>query len=104
MRAIGFGNFKEGKSIRQWSLDFLDYIDRFTSYRSRSEIDRIFERHFAEVGHEEASYLAYRLRHAGHGWLAPLVTMRPTRRAAAWLCRRLGIAVILARRASASQP
>lgn len=60
-RAVGFGNFKNGKSVMQWSEDFCDWLDKWTFYRSNAEIDRAFRRWIGVPAGIEANWLACRL-------------------------------------------
>jgi SAM-dependent methyltransferase len=52
-RALGFGQFTQGKSIMKWSLDFCEWLDKWTYYRPQSEIHGVFGRHFTSTSHHE---------------------------------------------------
>lgn len=73
LRAMGFGYFKGEKSILEWSRDFCDWLDKWTHYRSRSEINRSFSKVFADIQHIEEYWLTTRL-----GKRKPLVSWLPT--------------------------
>jgi SAM-dependent methyltransferase len=61
LRSIGLGFFKSTKPIVTWSRDALDWIDRWTHYRSRAEIDLAFARHFARFSRLEARWIEHKL-------------------------------------------
>lgn len=65
MRGIGFGYFKNNKSQRQWVLDFIDWLDKYTVYRSYTEINRLFNNNNFDVNHLEDDYINYRLKGKG---------------------------------------
>jgi SAM-dependent methyltransferase len=60
-RSLGIGYYKQGKSIMQWSRDACDWLDRWTHYRTRSEIESTYIRHFSEIRHMDLHYLQARL-------------------------------------------
>ena len=61
LRAIGFGTWKEqAPTPRQWAIDKLEWIDRWTRYRSRREIFTTYARYF-NSDMREADYIGYRL-------------------------------------------
>jgi len=62
-RAIGFGYFKQGKSIRQWTTDALDWMDTYTFYRSRHDVLQVFQRLFT-VTLVEPEYARFRAAHS----------------------------------------
>jgi SAM-dependent methyltransferase len=61
MRMLGFGFFKAGKSISAWSRHSVDYVDRWTHYRTRADIDNAFARHFINLSRLEAEWLSYKV-------------------------------------------
>lgn len=61
-RSMGFGYFTEGKSRVQWSKDFCDWIDRWTVYRSYTEISAAYGKYFSPMQHIEDDWLSCRLR------------------------------------------
>ncbi|HMM74439.1 MAG TPA: class I SAM-dependent methyltransferase [Gammaproteobacteria bacterium] len=61
MRRLGFGYFTESRSVRQWSESFCTWLDDWTHYRSRAEIDHLFARHFGPPRPREDEWLARRL-------------------------------------------
>lgn len=72
LRAAGLGTWKEqAPTPKQWAVDKLDWIDRWTRYRSRREIFDTYDRYFrSEL--RERDYIRYRLTvRAGavRGWL-----------------------------------
>ncbi len=46
LRCLGFGRFKGNLSKRQWTLNQLNWIDKFTFYRSKDEILHLFSKYF----------------------------------------------------------
>jgi SAM-dependent methyltransferase len=61
LRSLGLGTWKEqAPTCRQWAIDKLDWIDRYTRYRSRREIFAVFNRHFRNRG-AEPGYIRFRL-------------------------------------------
>lgn len=67
-RSIGFGYFKGEKSIIQWSRDFCAWLDQWTYYRARRDIDAAFKMRFVDVRHIEDLWL--RRRFFSRGGLA----------------------------------
>lgn len=62
LRALGLGYFKAGKGVHQWSIDFCDWLDKWTWYRSYSEIHSAFEKYFVQIEHIEDHWLEQRLQ------------------------------------------
>ena len=44
LRRAGFGKFKDDRPAREWAIEKLEWIDRWTVYRSAREIHEIFGR------------------------------------------------------------
>lgn len=65
MRRLGFGYFTESRSIRDWSESFCTWLDDWTHYRRREEIDALFARHFGPPRAREDEWLARRLGRLG---------------------------------------
>lgn len=59
LRSIGLGYFKKGKSKIQWTRDQLDWIDKYTFYRSKEDIFESFEKYF-EINMIEDDYIIFR--------------------------------------------
>jgi SAM-dependent methyltransferase len=73
LRLLGLGTWREqAPTARQWALDKLRWIDRYTCYRSRVEILRLYERYFLSE-FRESDYIRYRLR--DKRWRAPLARL-----------------------------
>ena len=98
LRGLGLGYFKNGKTQRQWVMDFIEYLNNYTFYRSNSEIHASFLKAGFAVKHIEDRYINYRLIAKG---------MRPPKHLTGgflWnflsglVCRKLGGMVILAER------
>ena len=60
-RVIGFGYFKEGKSVWRWSSDFCEWLDKWTFYRTESEIKSMYGKFFQDVRHLEPYWIQRRL-------------------------------------------
>lgn len=79
LRSAGFGTWKEqAPTPRQWALDKLEWIDRWTRYRTRAEIFKIYGHHFSNRLRER-DYIRYRLNQRRSPWrsLLTLVTNWP---------------------------
>ena len=98
LRSLGLGHFKDGKSRRQWSRDFLRWLDDFTFYRRHSEILNTFRGHFEDVIGVENDYMSYRLGDLGFSSLAKISRGAPFDRLSRWFCRKLAGLVLVARR------
>lgn len=70
-RLLGFGYHKGNKSAMQWSRDKCDYLDNWTHYRGRREIDSTYNKHFSDIRHIEDYWLRRRLgsRRSLAAWL-----------------------------------
>ncbi len=60
-RALGFGRHKGTKGVMQWSEDFCRWLDRWTWYRDRREIDAAYARYFDQTRSIEDDWLYRRL-------------------------------------------
>jgi len=66
-RSVGFGYVKDRKKPKSlWTKEALDWIDKYTVYRSRADIMRAFSRFF-EINLMEHDYIRYRLSKMKHG-------------------------------------
>lgn len=99
LRSLGLGTWKEqAPNCRQWARDKLEWIDKYTYYRSRSAIFDAFGRYFRSELHE-IDYIRYRLRdRAGRAPLARWLDLPPAPAAASALFRRLAFLVIVSRK------
>jgi len=88
MRSIGFGYFKEGRTRREWSRNFCEWLDNWTYYRSLTDIHQGFSRHFTDVQHMEDEYLAFRLRRSPLASLAQASQTPVVRPLARYIVRR----------------
>ncbi len=88
-RRLGMGFFKADESVGDYARAKLDWLDRFTVYRSCREIHAAFRRHGLVARHDELAYVRYRLRHRALRRLA--VLLAPVTQA---LFRRLGFVVL----------
>lgn len=96
MRGIGLGYHKNNKSPNCWSLDFIDWLDKYTFYRSLSEIKAAFRSQgfgFERVEHE---YIEYRFQHIGITIPRLIARNFVWQSTARLICRLLGGLVIVA--------
>jgi len=61
LRMLGMGSYKGTKSVKQWTLDQLDWIDKWTYYKPLSQIERSFHNYFT-ITFYEADYILFRLK------------------------------------------
>lgn len=59
-RLLGFGYHKGDKTVMQWSKDFCDWLDKWTWYRSLTNIQRAYSRYFEYTQHIEEIWLRCR--------------------------------------------
>jgi SAM-dependent methyltransferase len=65
LRTLGLGYHTQDKTRLQWSRDFCVWLDDWTHYRSRREIEATYLKHFTEVEHIEDYWLQMRLGSRG---------------------------------------
>ncbi|MDZ7640156.1 MAG: class I SAM-dependent methyltransferase [Bryobacterales bacterium] len=101
LRSLGLGTWKEqAPTARQWAIDKLDWIDRFTVYRARREIFATYGRYFKSELIEE-QYIRYRLLdRPGREWIADLLRLPVLAPVAKAVFRKLAFLVILSRKES----
>lgn len=93
LRGIGFGYFKDDKSISHWVSDFIEWLDKFTYYQNKSAILKIFGRYF-EVSLIEHDLVTFRLNHSGMGRLAKFSQLDLVLPISSEIFRRVGGLVI----------
>lgn len=91
VRLLGLGYRRDDRPIMTWAADQLDYLDRWTVYRSIEEVHAVFGRN-AVLRHREIDYCRFRAE--GRRLLGPLLRWSLTRRAAEALFRRLAFEAI----------
>lgn len=71
-RSLGLGYHKNNKSIMQWSRDFCEWLDKWTHYRTRQEIDSTYEKYFCDIHHIEDYWFRLRVGEKNFvvNWLA----------------------------------
>lgn len=99
-RAIGLGYHKGNKSITRWSRDFCEWLDRWTYYRTRKEIDSLYGNCFYDIQHIEDYWLRLKL---GGRWLGAILTLTPTS-IQKLIVRKLAGLVFVARKSVMSPP
>lgn len=60
-RILGLGYFKGNKSVMRWSQDFCEWLDKWTYYRTRQEIDSTYGKYFCDIRNIEDYWLKLRL-------------------------------------------
>ncbi len=99
LRSLGLGTWKEqAPTARQWAGDKLDWIDRYTRYRSRREIAETFGRYFRNEM-RESDYIRFRLLdRPGREWVARAAGLPGAAAVSRALVRKLAFLVILSRK------
>jgi SAM-dependent methyltransferase len=98
MRTLEFGYFKTGKTKRIWAHDFLEWLDRFTFYRSKSEIESSFQNADFSIMYIEEDYITFRLSRLRLSGFAFLTSLPLLRQPVRFACRLLGGMVIMSSR------
>jgi SAM-dependent methyltransferase len=70
-RCLGLGYFKNNMGRWAWSADFMDWIAKWTHYRSYSQLEGMFRKHFAQHQHLEVPFFEFRTAHRGWMQLLP---------------------------------
>lgn len=55
-RALGFGYHKGQKSVKDWTKDFCYWLDTWTHYRGKNEINESFTKHFGPLNYIEEEW------------------------------------------------
>jgi SAM-dependent methyltransferase len=88
LRRLGLGTFKDDRPPREWAEQMLEWIDRWTVYRSSEELEAVF----GQVVHREIDYC--RFRAGRRRWLHAILDRPRVRRPVEALFRRLAFDVI----------
>lgn len=59
-RILGLGYHKGNKSVMLWSQNFCEWLDKWTYYRTRQEIDSAYDKYFCDIMHIEDYWLQIR--------------------------------------------
>jgi SAM-dependent methyltransferase len=98
MRSMGFGHHKGEKSRADWTTDQLEWLDRYTHYRIKKEIDRSFSGYF-HLSEFEEDYIRFRMgENRLLRQLVPLLMLPGALRLARFLFHRLAGMIFLARK------
>jgi SAM-dependent methyltransferase len=60
-RIVGFGYHKGDKKVMRWSQEFCEWLDKWTRYRPRREVDSTYSKYFLGIEHIEDYWLRLRL-------------------------------------------
>lgn len=102
LRQLGLGYHKGDKSPRQWTLDFMSWLDNYTFYRSATEIVSAFESNGFSIREIEYEYINYRLAKKGFNLPSRVRNNLFWRHFAKYACRKLGGMVVIATKQKAS--
>jgi SAM-dependent methyltransferase len=91
LRAIGLGNYKDGRSIADWTAWRLSWIDDYCFYRPYTELRAAFERRYV-IEHLEIEYCRFRAR--GRAPLAQVLSIAALRGPSERIFRRLAFMAI----------
>ncbi|HWR73724.1 MAG TPA: class I SAM-dependent methyltransferase [Nitrospirota bacterium] len=98
LRMLGMGFHKENKTIKQWALDQLDWIDKWTFYKPASEIERSFSAYFT-ISYYNADYILFRLKkHAYLSHIYPLLSKDLFRPFLNFICVKLASRIFVLRK------
>jgi SAM-dependent methyltransferase len=102
LRGLGLGTWKDqAPTARQWAVDKLGWIDRYTWYRSREEIFATYGRYFHNET-RELDYIRYRLLdRPGRGWIASMLGVPMLAGIARAIFRKLAFQVIVSKKEEA---
>jgi SAM-dependent methyltransferase len=101
LRSLGAGTWKEqAPTARQWAIDKLEWIDRWTRYRTRADIFHTYNNYFTSQL-REVDYIRYRLLDSPSGMrrlLANVSGWPVFRQLAMAVFRKLAFLVIVSRK------
>ena len=60
-RVLGFGYHKRNRGVIRWSKDVSIWLDKWTRYRSLTEIQSVYNKYFVGIQHIEDHWLCQRL-------------------------------------------
>jgi hypothetical protein len=100
IRCLGLGYHKRDVSRRQWSRDFLNWLDQYTHYRSRVEIRTTISRQFESIEFHEDDYMRFRVEASRLSPLTSLLKLPGFLGAARWVSIRFGSTVLVARKSA----
>ena len=86
-RILGLGHHKGNKSAMSWSEDTCKWLDKWTYYRTRQEIDSVYNKYFRDIRHIEDYWLQLRLggRNIFTTWLPASTQQLIVRKLAGWV-------------------
>lgn len=98
MRALGFGFNTEGKSRSKWSEDMLEWLDNWTFYKSKAEVETAFSPYF-DIESYDADYLVYRFeRSRALRFISGVMRRKTLKPVAAFLARKLAGRIFILRK------
>jgi hypothetical protein len=96
MRQIGLGYHEGDKSGWKWALDFMDWLDNYTYYRTAAEVYSTFKANSLSVNELEHEYINFRLIKKGVNLPSLVRNSSLWQVFAKYTCRKLGGMVIIA--------
>lgn len=94
-RTLGLGYDKEFNSVQEWAKYFDDWLDKYTYYRSQSEIYEIIGKYFKTIENIEEDNIHYRLQALSLNNLSFLLKIKPVSSLASFLFQKMGGLVLL---------
>jgi SAM-dependent methyltransferase len=95
LRMIGMGYHKGAKSAKQWTIDQLEWIDKWTFYKPIAQIKVNFEKYF-DISLFDANYILFRLdKHPRLSSVAGLFEAKFFRPFLEFICARLASSVFV---------
>ena len=98
LRCLGLEFHKHKVPPREWTDNYLGWIDSWTFYKPLAKVHAHFE-HYFEIEEYAADYLRFRLsHHRGLNWMSPFFRNRRLDGLSEFLCRRLSGHVFVLRK------
>lgn len=91
LRSIGFGTFKDERSVIEWTQQSLDWIDNYCFYRQYKELSNHFKKEYI-MAHREIDYCRFRAK--SNKLLNLLLSFRFMEKLYQYLFRRLAFMAI----------
>jgi ubiquinone/menaquinone biosynthesis C-methylase UbiE len=99
LRSVGFGTFKDQRSIPKWVSDHLAWLDKYLHLRDRATVCALFNRYFSPA-FIESDYFSFRLAAQGRMLASRIVRWNCLQPFVRELFRRAAALVIVATKTS----